>query len=338
MTWTRNLIVACSLLATATIAPAQEAISGRNIDKPQRSTDPVGFYRANDVIGMTVRGNNGEDLGKIQDIVIDSRSGEVQYFLLDPVSTVKVDGVLVMPWTYVVREFQARPQVEYITVDLPRERLVRAPVIQQTQLRSFRTAAPVRIFQQVDQFYGITRNVLRPNLDGRDGRRDRGNRRGDRDSERGDQRRDDDRNRSDRSRPGDSPSDRDSTNPTDRPQNSDGDSRRGSRSRTEADAKAEAGTKSGTRKSDDASDPKSPSETAPRPGTEPQADPKSDGSSGTQPTAPSSPKPGSADGDKSPVSPSSDDDSKLPAPAESPGTAPSTDPVAPSDDDDPSDD
>lgn len=348
MTWARKFVAACSLMATAAVAPAQDAISEDSIAKPQRSTDPIGFYRANDVVGMTIRGANGEDLGKIQDIVIDSRSNEVQYFLLDPAPTVKVDGVLVMPWTYVVREYQARPQVQYITVDLPRERLLQAPVLRRTELRSFRTNAPVRIFQQVDQFYGITRNVLRPNLDGRGGVR--GNLDADgslRGGIRGEGRNRDERPNSDR-RSGRESGERNGNRNGLRP---DAEAGAGAKAGGEAGAGSKAG---GEQKSDSARSGRQPgsrpdTEKAPRPGTQPESDqqPGQKTEPGTKPVSPStgegsdpqpSTSPGSSGSPQSPSAPTSPSTPTSPSPgSESPsgqgGTSPTEDPT-----EDPTDD
>jgi sporulation protein YlmC with PRC-barrel domain len=50
--------------------------------------------RSSDVIGMTVQNNAGEDLGKISDIVVDTKDGRVVYFALRHGATLGLGGKL----------------------------------------------------------------------------------------------------------------------------------------------------------------------------------------------------------------------------------------------------
>jgi sporulation protein YlmC with PRC-barrel domain len=192
-----TLCAAVGIASLGSLAQAQVIDRERVQPRPQRSQDPPGFYRAKDIIGMTIRSRDGRVLGKIDDLVIDSRTEQVQYFLLDAGTALKAEGLLIMPFTIVHEHFRvhrARP-VKFITVDFEFTELRRAPTITRAK---FRTLRDRDVFVRVDKFYKVKRTDRR-----RDRRDDFDRKRRDRrdDLDRKRDRRNDDRPRTDREKP-----------------------------------------------------------------------------------------------------------------------------------------
>lgn len=172
--------------------------------------DGSGFYRATDVIGMTIRVEGETNVGVVKDIVLDSVTNEVAYFLVDSSTVLKTDGWLVVPYAAVQGPIfvEGRP-VEYIRLSYGVDRLRRAPTLTRAGLRTLRGTD---FFFTVNKFYGLERTRR-----GYRGDRDRDDRRRDRDRDRDGRDRDGDRPRGrdgDRNRDGDTdrprrPGDRD---------------------------------------------------------------------------------------------------------------------------------
>jgi hypothetical protein len=155
-----TLCAAVGIASLGSLAQAQVIDRERVQPRPQRSQDPPGFYRAKDIIGMTIRSRDGRVLGKIDDLVIDSRTEQVQYFLLDAGTALKAEGLLIMPFTIVHEHFRvhrARP-VKFISIDLEFTELRRAPTITRAK---FRTLRDRDVFVRVDRFYKVKRTDRR---------------------------------------------------------------------------------------------------------------------------------------------------------------------------------
>lgn len=116
MKWTRTSIVAvavCSLVfATASFAEVN-----------------VGAYRGTKLIGADVENPQGEDLGDIEDIVIDPQTGRVQYAVLSFGGFLGLgEKYFAVPWEALRREAgQKLGDTERYVLNIDKERLKNAP-------------------------------------------------------------------------------------------------------------------------------------------------------------------------------------------------------------------
>ena len=125
---------------------------------PTAEAPVQGFYRVSEMLGMSVRSQDGRELGSIRDLVIDSRTQQVQYFVLSGGRTVEASSdLVVMPWAVAEPQFQERR----VIVEVPAEGLQHAPVIPPQQLHG------VEWTTRVDRFYNVPQRhrVLRPDFD-----------------------------------------------------------------------------------------------------------------------------------------------------------------------------
>jgi sporulation protein YlmC with PRC-barrel domain len=131
-------------------------------------TDASGreVYHASDVIGMEVYDESKDQIGKVEDLVIDAQTGEVLYTVLSFSGIKEIgDKWVVLPWNAV------EPHADYIMIGVPVATIVEAPAFTRTE---FRQANFTQVRTRVDRFFAdVDINI-----------RDRGNRR-DRDGDRG---------------------------------------------------------------------------------------------------------------------------------------------------------
>lgn len=153
-------VLAAGLLAAATTVQAQQVQVEAKAQVVQPQVDEMGFYRTSELIGMPVRAQDGQELGQIQDLMVDSRTQQIRYFVLSTGEKVTANSKLrVMPWTI------ARPQFaqenRHVVVQMEPERLRQAPVFTQQQIWA---PQPVWV-EDVNRFYGVRQRVARPDFD-----------------------------------------------------------------------------------------------------------------------------------------------------------------------------
>jgi len=151
-----------------------------------------GFYRASDVLGSSVRGKGGEELGTVQDLLIDRESQKISHFILDedaPAAETPVPrrdrtrdaanaearraadaqgSVRVVPWSVAQPRFTAQDRV--VTVPLDQQRWRQAPTYTWGEIQAGPRGG---WYRDVNTFYGV------PGVQGRPGGRARIERDGD---------------------------------------------------------------------------------------------------------------------------------------------------------------
>lgn len=124
------------------------------------------FYKASDLIGMEVHGQNNEDIGEVQDLLVDSATNEIEYLVLDTGVFADLDGKQpILPWAVVDVHAAADADEHYILVPLTEERIKTAPALNIAEVDLMRTATWIN---QVDTFYEADinqRRTARPDLD-----------------------------------------------------------------------------------------------------------------------------------------------------------------------------
>ena len=97
--------------------------------------------------GDSVRNAQGEDLGNLKDLMIDTASGKVQYAVLSFGGWLDMgDKLFAVPWT----AFRVDRENECLVLDVPKERLKDAPGFDQDHWPDF---ANTQITSQISNYY-----------------------------------------------------------------------------------------------------------------------------------------------------------------------------------------
>jgi len=125
-----------------------------------------GFFKGSSIIGMEVRGTDNQDLGEVQDILVDRDSNEIRYIILDTGVLADLDGKQpIIPWKLADMKAGAEADTHFLSVPLSQDRIKTAPTLVMTNADL--TTTPTWV-TKVDDFYGEElkeRRVSRPDLD-----------------------------------------------------------------------------------------------------------------------------------------------------------------------------
>ncbi|MEX2121616.1 MAG: PRC-barrel domain-containing protein [Pirellulales bacterium] len=113
--------------AAGTTAPADRSRRARD-DEARESAYPL-VHRASKVVDMEARSGDGEQLGKIDDLVVDTKSGKLRYAALSFGGFLGVgDKLFAIPWEAFKIGYDPDDDKYYLTVlDLTEEQLKNAP-------------------------------------------------------------------------------------------------------------------------------------------------------------------------------------------------------------------
>jgi sporulation protein YlmC with PRC-barrel domain len=98
------IVTACVAgLLTATTAWAQQIEQPTQTQVQQHQTKgdlhSAGLFKASKLLGMDVKGNGGEELGEIEDLVFDSKSGKIRYAAVSMGGFLGIgDKLVAVPW------------------------------------------------------------------------------------------------------------------------------------------------------------------------------------------------------------------------------------------------
>lgn len=114
--------------------------------------------RASQLIGMDVRNARGQDLGEIEDLVVDINNGRVHYAVLSFGGFLDIGDKL---FAYPLRVFRTAPGGDALVLDLPRETLEKAPGFAADRWPDW---ADANYRGEVDRYFGAT-VTIRPRPD-----------------------------------------------------------------------------------------------------------------------------------------------------------------------------
>ncbi|MEN6449561.1 MAG: PRC-barrel domain-containing protein [Thermoguttaceae bacterium] len=134
--------------------PDQPGMTGQGTTSSDQTN--VNIIRGSDVMGLVVRDQNNEKLGKIDNLAIDQNTGRIRYVVVSFGSTLGFGGKLLpVPWQAVKTVSVAKAGEEGTTeshcvLNISKEELAKAPGFQQGQWPDFSNQKWVTA---IDQFY-----------------------------------------------------------------------------------------------------------------------------------------------------------------------------------------
>src|SRR4030095_10226007 len=111
-------------------------------------------WLASALVNAPVRNTAGEDLGKIEDVVIDPQTGNIQYVILSFGGVLGINKKLFpIPWS----SFSASRTRDYVLLDIPKDTLRRAPGFERG---AWPDMADPGWQRRIDDYYGTDRRGL----------------------------------------------------------------------------------------------------------------------------------------------------------------------------------
>jgi sporulation protein YlmC with PRC-barrel domain len=94
------ILVAMPLIASAqTTRPADRPARDTNVDRPAWK-HAAGVYEANDIIGTGIKNAEGKDIGEIDQLLVDSKTGKVSHVVIGVGGVAGVaEKKVVVPWS-----------------------------------------------------------------------------------------------------------------------------------------------------------------------------------------------------------------------------------------------
>src|SRR5579872_7610478 len=116
-----RLFWACSLVLTAGMAAALSAAPPRGADG-KVGTNPV--IRARHIEGMVVKNPEGQDLGKVEDVVVDMATGKVRYAAVAFGGFLGVgDKLFAVPFHALKVEYDAKGKTSHFVANINKKTL-----------------------------------------------------------------------------------------------------------------------------------------------------------------------------------------------------------------------
>lgn len=131
------------------LQPGENAVPARPGDGPQREGANDGYYRASELIGTSVRGEGGQELGKIEDLLIEQRDQRISHFILSGQETAQ-GSVRVIPWS--VAQPRITGEERAVMVPIPAQRFQEAPSYSWREIQAGPRGA---WYNDVNTFYGV---------------------------------------------------------------------------------------------------------------------------------------------------------------------------------------
>lgn len=109
---------------------------------------PIRDMRVSEVLDMEVRNPQGEELGTIEDLVLDVKNEQVHYVVLSHGGILGVGNKL---FAYPIKAFQPGQEADKLVLNMPKERLENAPGIDKDQWPDWSNP---RYRSDVDRYFG----------------------------------------------------------------------------------------------------------------------------------------------------------------------------------------
>jgi len=160
--------VALAAFAFTTAAWADEPAKNANAAVDQTQVSVARDFRTADIIGLYVKNNKHEDLGKIDDLVIDMKNGEVRYAAIAYGGVAGIGSKLfAVPWQKLTFMFGEpnKANSRHFMFDISKEQLENAPGFESSH---WPNVADQQWSASVDKHYNVNRHTdAAPNTDNR---------------------------------------------------------------------------------------------------------------------------------------------------------------------------
>ncbi|WP_010583382.1 PRC-barrel domain-containing protein [Schlesneria paludicola] len=108
------------------------------------------IYRASDIMGLPIKNDQDQEIGKIKDLVINGSTREVLYAVVGMNDAKEKDAVYVMPWTAFQPSFGQGNAIQYTVLTIPQTVWIQAPFWTSSQWRQMPYA---QWSPRVNQYY-----------------------------------------------------------------------------------------------------------------------------------------------------------------------------------------
>jgi sporulation protein YlmC with PRC-barrel domain len=144
--------------AASAQTPAQPQDPAKKPDPAVATTrSPLVIQKASKVLGGKVENPRGEDLGKIEDLVVDPSSGTIEYAVLSFGGFLGVgDKYFALPWNMIKTSDPVDSKKDYrFVLDVDKAKLEKAPGFPKSNWPDIYSPS---WSQEIDKYYGSTRN------------------------------------------------------------------------------------------------------------------------------------------------------------------------------------
>jgi sporulation protein YlmC with PRC-barrel domain len=152
-----HLIMKISLICGAIVAILSLAVAPSNAQiQTSTSSSSSAYIQTSKIVGTTVKSAQGEEIGTIKDVVLDSNTGCMAYTVLSTGGTAaRVTGsarTVAVPWS--VYSVGSDPRV--VTVRVEKEKIYNAPVFDYARINEYSTSGYIN---NVYTHYGVSPSV-----------------------------------------------------------------------------------------------------------------------------------------------------------------------------------
>ncbi len=143
-------LVICAFLATQAFAAEKVPSAKVKGEAAQKATMGQQAYKVSEIIGKKAVSQKGEDLGKIEDIVL-TKEGCLDFIVLAPEGWFGGgDRYIPIPWKLV----KAGVQAEKIVVGRDRSQLEKAPAIEKDKWPQYIITESEELYGKIREFFG----------------------------------------------------------------------------------------------------------------------------------------------------------------------------------------
>lgn len=143
-------VYACSVNAQVNVQIGRDGVKVDTPNSRAISGKVATAHRASKIAGMTVKNRNNEDLGKVEDLVIDER-GNVRYAALSYGGFLGFnDKLFAVPWKALTIKTDVNNNSQYVELNVSRKYLENAPGFPSDKWPTF---ADPEVNAKVDAFY-----------------------------------------------------------------------------------------------------------------------------------------------------------------------------------------
>lgn len=150
------IAVLCSGLSSVTVTAEEREGTTAVPSRTDPSNPDTAVYRASDIMNVPVKGDDGAEIGKIKDLVINGESREVLYAVVAMNDGKEKDALYVIPWTGFQPSYGRGNTLAYTTLAVPQSVWIQAPFFSPVQ---WRQAGYSQWGPRVNSYYSAHINV-----------------------------------------------------------------------------------------------------------------------------------------------------------------------------------